>query len=307
MIYNNFCELVGNTPLLRLNKTEALFGLECELYAKLEYFNPAGSVKDRVAVNMLRSAAEKGLIKEGATIIEPTSGNTGIGLAAAATSMGYKAILVMPDTMSIERQKLLKAYGAEIVLTQGSLGMLGSIEKAKELSDEFENSFILSQFDNEDNPSSHFITTGPEIFEDCKGNLDAFVCCIGTGGTITGTGRFLKDADSKIKVIGVEPYDSPLITKGVAAPHKIQGIGANFIPDNLDLSVVDEVVTAKAEDSYSMCKAVAHSEGILIGISSGAALSAAVELARKDEFKGKRIVVLLPDSGERYMSVNLFD
>ncbi len=307
MIYNDFCELVGNTPLFRLNKIESLFGLKCELLAKLEYFNPAGSVKDRVAVNMLRSAAEKGLIKDGATIIEPTSGNTGIGLAAAATSMGYKAILVMPDTMSTERQKLLKAYGAEIVLTQGSLGMLGSIEKAKELSSEIENSFILSQFDNEDNPSSHFITTGPEIFEDCKGDLDAFVCCIGTGGTITGTGRFLKDADPRIKVIGVEPYDSPLITKGVAAPHKIQGIGANFIPENLDLSVVDEVVTAKAEDSYSMCKAVAHSEGILIGISSGAALSAAIELAKRDEFKDKRIVVLLPDSGERYMSVNLFD
>lgn len=307
MIYNNFCELVGDTPLLRLNKIEALFGLECELLAKLEYFNPAGSVKDRVAVNMLRSAAEKELIKDGATIIEPTSGNTGIGLAAAATSMGYKAILVMPDTMSIERQKLLKAYGAEIVLTKGSLGMLGSIEKAKELNSVIENSFILSQFDNEDNPSSHFITTGPEIFEDCKGKLDAFVCCIGTGGTITGTGGFLKDADMKIKVIGVEPYDSPLITKGVAASHKIQGIGANFIPDNLDLSIVDEVVTAKAEDSYSMCKAVAHSEGILIGISSGAALSAAIELAKRDEFKGKRIVVLLPDSGERYMSINLFD
>lgn len=307
MIYNNFCELVGDTPLLRLNKIEALFGLECELLAKLEYFNPAGSVKDRVAVNMLRSAAEKELIKDGATIIEPTSGNTGIGLAAAATSMGYKAILVMPDTMSIERQKLLKAYGAEIVLTKGSLGMLGSIEKAKELNSVIENSFILSQFDNEDNPSSHFITTGPEIFEDCKGKLDAFVCCIGTGGTITGTGGFLKDADMKIKVIGVEPYDSPLITKGVAASHKIQGIGANFIPDNLDLSIVDEVVTAKAEDSYSMCKAVANSEGILIGISSGAALSAAIELAKRDEFKGKRIVVLLPDSGERYMSINLFD
>lgn len=307
MIYNNFCELVGNTPLLRLNKIEELFGLECELLAKLEYFNPAGSVKDRVAVNMLRSAAEKGLIKKGATIIEPTSGNTGIGLAATATSMGYKAILVMPDTMSVERQDLLKAYGAEIVLTQGNFGMLGSIEKAKELNAEIENSFILSQFDNEDNPSSHFVTTGPEIFEDCKGNLDAFVCCIGTGGTITGTGRFLKDADMKIKVIGVEPYDSPLITKGIAAPHKIQGIGANFIPDNLDLTVVDEVVTAKEEESFSMCKAVAHSEGILIGISSGAALSAAVELAKRDGFKGKRIVVLLPDSGERYMSVNLFN
>lgn len=307
MIYNNFCELVGKTPIMRLNRIEELFGLKCELLAKLEYFNPAGSVKDRVAVNMLISARKKGLIKQGATIIEPTSGNTGIGLAAAAVSLGYKAILVMPDTMSVERQKLLKAYGAEIVLTEGKDGMTGSIKKALELKDKTENSFIPSQFDNEDNPLAHTLTTGPEIYEDCEGKIDAFVACIGTGGTISGIGKFLKNANSDIKVIGVEPYDSPLITKGVAAPHKIQGIGANFIPKNLRMDVVDEVVTAKSEDAYEMCKAVANNEGILVGISSGAALSAAINLAKNEAYVGKRIVVLLPDSGERYMSVNLFD
>ncbi len=304
MIYNNFCELVGKTPLMKLN----LFGkgLPSELYAKLECFNPAGSVKDRVAVNMLIRAREKGLISEGATIIEPTSGNTGIGLAAAAVSLGYKAVLVMPDTMSVERQKLLRAYGAEIVLTEGAKGMLGSIEKAKELCEKTPNSFIPSQFDNPDNPEAHMLTTGPEIWDDMNGEADIFVACIGTGGTLSGTGKYLKEKNPAIKVVGVEPYDSPLITKGTAGPHGIQGIGANFIPDNLNMSVVDEVVTVRTADAFRMCRTFAESEGLLVGISSGAALKAACVLAERPENKGKKIVALLPDSGERYMSVNLF-
>ncbi len=305
MIYNNFCELVGKTPLLKLNA----FGkdMPAELYAKLECFNPAGSVKDRVAVNMLQKARAKGLIGEGATIIEPTSGNTGIGLAAAAVSLGYKAVLVMPDTMSVERQMLLKAYGAEIVLTEGAKGMLGSIEKAKELCEAIPNSFIPSQFDNPDNPEAHMLTTGPEIWEDTEGQVDIFVASIGTGGTLSGTGKYLKEKNPDIKVIGVEPFDSPLITKGTAGPHGIQGIGANFIPDNLDMSIVDEVLAVKTEDAFAMSKAFAKSEGLLVGISSGAALKAASEFAMRPENEGKKIVVLLPDSGERYMSVNLFE
>lgn len=304
MIYNNFCQLVGNTPLMKLNAFGK--GLPSELYAKLECFNPAGSVKDRVAVNMLEKARAKGLITEGATIIEPTSGNTGIGLAAAAVSLGYKAVLVMPDTMSVERQKLLKAYGADIVLTEGAKGMLGSIEKAKELCDKTPNSFIPSQFDNPDNPEAHTLTTGPEIWDDMNGEVDIFVASIGTGGTLSGTGRYLKEKNPAIKVIGIEPFDSPLITKGKAGPHGIQGIGANFIPDNLDMSVVDEVVTVRTADAFRVCRKFAETEGLLVGISSGAALKAASEIAQRPENEGKKIVVLLPDSGERYMSVNLF-
>lgn len=305
MVYNNFCELVGNTPLMKLNA----FGkaLPCEIYGKLECFNPAGSVKDRVAVNMLMKAKEKGLIKEGATIIEPTSGNTGIGLAAAAVSLGYKAILTMPDTMSVERQKLLKAYGAEIVLTEGAKGMLGSIEKAKELQKDIPNSFIPSQFDNPDNPGAHMLTTGPEIWQDMDGDIDIFVACVGTGGTLSGTGKYLKEKNPNIKVIGVEPFESPLITKGQSGPHGIQGIGANFIPDNLNMAVVDEIMTVKTKDAYAAAKDFAQKEGLLVGISSGAALKAASEIALKEENKGKKIVALLPDSGERYMSVNLFE
>lgn len=307
MIYSNFAELAGKTPMLRADNLKKHLGLSSELYLKLECFNPAGSVKDRVAVNMLRKAQEKGLISEGATIIEPTSGNTGIGLAAAAVSMGYKAVLVMPDTMSVERQKLLKAYGAEIVLTEGARGMLGSIEKANELKAGIPNSFIPSQFDNPDNPEAHILTTGPEIWADTEGETDIFIACIGTGGTVSGTGKYLKGMNPDIKVIGVEPYDSPLITKGTAGPHGIQGIGANFIPRNLDMSVIDEVVTVKTEDAFRMCKALASSEGLLVGISSGAALQAAYDIAKRPENVGKKIVVLLPDSGERYMSVNLFE
>ena len=307
MIYNNFAELVGKTPLLKADGFKKKENISAEIYAKLECFNPAGSVKDRVAVNMLLKAKDKGLISEGATIIEPTSGNTGIGLAAAAVSLGYKAVLVMPETMSVERQKLLKAYGAEIVLTEGSKGMLGSIEKAKELQATIPNSFIPSQFDNPDNPDSHVLTTGKEIWDDTEGKVDIFIACIGTGGTVSGTGKFLKNKNSDIKVIGVEPYDSPLITKGTAGPHGIQGIGANFIPDNLDMGVIDEVLTVKTEDAFGMCKAFAKSEGLLVGISSGAALMAAKEIADRPGNRDKKIVVLLPDSGERYMSVNLFE
>ena len=307
MIYKNFTDLVGNTPLYEASLFSEKEGLSSHLSVKLECFNPAGSVKDRVAVNMLLKAKEKGLVAEGATVIEPTSGNTGIGLAAAAVSMGFKAILVMPDTMSVERQKLLKAYGAEIVLTKGAEGMLGSIEKAKALKESTPNSFIPSQFDNGDNPEAHYLTTGPEIWADTKGKVDVFVACIGTGGTVSGTARYLKEKNPKVKIIGVEPHDSPLITKGVAGSHGIQGIGANFIPKNLDLSVIDEVVTVKTEDAYTMCRSFAHTEGILVGISSGAALKAATELAKREEYRNKTVVALLPDSGERYMSVNLFE
>ena len=307
MIYKNFADLVGNTPLYEASLFSEKEGLSSHLLTKLECFNPAGSVKDRVAVNMLLKAKEKGLITEGATIIEPTSGNTGIGLAAAAVSMGYKAVLVMPDTMSVERQKLLRAYGAEIVLTEGAKGMIGSIEKAKELNTTIPNSFIPSQFDNPDNPESHVLTTGPEIWKDTDGKVDVFVACIGTGGTISGTARYLKQKNPDIKIIGVEPYDSPLITKGVAGPHGIQGIGANFIPDNLNLSLVDEVITVKTEDAFAMSRHFAHTEGLLVGISSGAALKAATEIANRKEYENKTIVALLPDSGERYMSVNLFE
>ncbi len=306
MIYKKFADLVGNTPLYEASLFSEKEGLSPPLLTKLECFNPAGSVKDRVAVNMLLSAVKKGLITEGATIIEPPSGNTGIGLAAAAVSMGFRAVLVMPDTMSVERQKLLKAYGAEIQLTEGAKGMLGSIEKAKELQQSIPNSFIPSQFDNGDNPESHYLTTGPEIWADTEGKVDAFVACIGTGGTVSGTARYLKEKNPNIKIIGVEPYDSPLITKGVAGPHGIQGIGANFIPDNLSLPLIDEVVTVRTEDAFSMCRLFAHTEGLLVGISSGAALKAAADIASREEYKGKTIVALLPDSGERYMSVNLF-
>lgn len=307
MIYSDFSSLVGNTPLLDATRFCEKEGIGARLLLKLEYFNPAGSVKDRVAVNMLKKATDKGLISKGATIIEPTSGNTGIGLAAACVSMGYKAILVMPDTMSVERQQLLKAYGAEIVLTEGAKGMSGSIEKAKELHEKTPNSFIPAQFENRDNPESHVLTTGPEIWKDTEGKVDIFVACIGTGGTVSGTGAYLKKQNPEIKVIGAEPYDSPLITKGIAGKHGIQGIGANFIPENLDLDVVDEVLTVKTEDAFSMCRSLASSEGLLVGISSGAALCVAKELAQREENKGKNIVVLLPDSGERYMSVGLFE
>ncbi len=304
MIYKGFSSLVGGTPLYEAQSFCEKQNINARLLAKLEYFNPAGSVKDRVAVNMLKKAVQKGLIGDGATVIEPTSGNTGIGLAAACVSMGFRAILVMPDTMSVERQKLLKAYGAEIVLTEGAKGMLGSIEKANELRETTPNSFIPSQFENPDNPEAHMLSTGPEIWADTEGRIDIFVACIGTGGTVSGTARYLKEKNPEIKVIGIEPFESPLITKGVAGPHGIQGIGANFVPENVDMSVIDEVMTVRTETAKEMCRAFAKTEGLLVGISSGAALAAAKEIAKENE--GKTIVAILPDSGERYMSVGLF-
>ena len=306
-VYKNVAELVGRTPLVEVSNYAAENECHARILCKLEGKNPAGSAKDRVAKQMIEAAEKNGTLKKGATIIEPTSGNTGIGLASIGASKGYRVILTMPETMSVERQKLLRAYGAEIVLTEGSKGMLGSIGKAKELQETIPNSFIPSQFDNPDNPESHVLTTGKEIWDDTEGEVDIFIACIGTGGTVSGTGRYLKDKNPDVKVIGVEPYDSPLITKGAAGPHGIQGIGANFIPDNLDMSVIDEVLTVKTEDAFEMSKAFAKSEGLLVGISSGAALMAAKEISARVENNGKKIVVLLPDSGERYMSVNLFE
>lgn len=307
MVYQSLSQLIGKTPLLELKNIEKEYDLEVKLLAKLEYFNPAGSVKDRVALNMLEQAEKDGLLKPGATVIEPTSGNTGIGLAAICAAKGYRAIFTMPETMSVERRKLLASYGAEIVLTDGKEGMLGAIKKAEELNAEIENSFIPSQFVNPNNPSAHTASTGPEIWEDTEGMVDVFVAGIGTGGTISGTGKYLKEKNSAIKVIGFEPYDSPLITQGKAGSHKLQGIGANFVPEIFNASVVDEVFTVKWEDAYAMSKLIARKEGILVGITSGASAWLAVQLAMKEEYKNKTIVALLPDSGERYMSAGLFD
>lgn len=305
MIYKGFSSLVGGTPLYEAVSFAESRKLGIRLLTKIEFFNPAGSVKDRVAVNMLQKALEQGIITKGAVIIEPTSGNTGIGLAAAAVSMGFKAILVMPDTMSVERQQLLRAYGAEIVLTEGAKGMLGSIEKANQLKNSIPNSFIPSQFENPHNPESHMLSTGKEIWEDTEGKVDILVACIGTGGTVSGTGRYLKEKNPAVEVIGVEPEESPLITKGVAGSHGIQGIGANFVPENYDSSVVDKVVTVKTATAKEMCRIFAKTEGLLVGISSGAALAAAEQIARENV--GKTVVAILPDSGERYMSTGLFD
>lgn len=280
--------------------------LDAKIIAKLEFFNPAGSVKDRVAVKMIEEAESRGTLKKGSVIIEPTSGNTGIGLASVAAAKGYKVILTMPETMSVERRMLLSAYGAEIVLTEGGKGMNGAIEKAKELAEEYENSFIPGQFENLANPAAHFETTGPEIWKDSEGKVDIFVAGIGTGGTITGTGRYLKQQNPYIKVVGVEPSDSPVLTEGRSGAHKLQGIGAGFIPATLDVQICDEIITIEAEDAYTAGRMLATKEGILVGISSGAALYAAKILAQRPENKGKNIVVLLPDSGERYLSTEMF-
>lgn len=305
-IYNGILDLVGNTPLVEAANLEKKWNLKAKLLLKLEYFNPAGSVKDRVAKEMLEDAERRGVISAGATIIEPTSGNTGIGLAAMAVAKGYKAILTMPDTMSVERRNILKAYGAEIVLTPGAEGMKGAIAKAEELAKEIPNSFIPGQFDNPANPQAHYGTTGPEIWRDTDGQVDIFVAGIGTGGTVTGTGSYLKEKNPDIRIIGMEPASSPVLSKGTAGPHMIQGIGAGFVPSILDTGVYDEIVTVENDDAFACGKELAKTEGFLVGISSGAALCAAMEEAKKPENEGKTIVVLLPDSGDRYYSTALF-
>ena len=305
-IYKKILDLIGSTPLMELSNTENDNKLEATLLAKLEYFNPAGSAKDRVAKAMIEDAESKGLLKSGSVIIEPTSGNTGIGLAAVGGSKGYKVILTMPDTMSAERRNLLKAYGAELVLTEGAKGMKGAIEKAEELSKEIPNSFIPGQFVNMANPKVHFETTGPEIWNDTEGKVDIFVAGVGTGGTISGVGKFLKSKNPDIKIVAVEPSDSPLLSQGIAGPHKLQGIGANFVPDTLDTEIYDEIITVKSEDAFETGRALAKKEGILVGITSAAAVYASIELAKKKENKGKVIVALLPDTGERYLSTEMF-
>lgn len=304
--YNNITELVGKTPLLRLTNYIRENSLEADIYGKLEYFNPAGSVKDRIAKAMIEDAEAKGLLHPDSVIIEPTSGNTGIGLAAVAASKGYHVILTMPETMSVERRNLLKAYGAQLVLTEGSKGMKGAIAKADELAKETPHSFIPSQFTNPANPAAHFATTGPEIWEDTDGKVDIFVAGVGTGGTISGVGEFLKSKNPDIKVIAVEPATSPVLSKGVSGPHKIQGIGAGFVPETLDTKIYDEIIPVENEDAFRTGAAIARSEGVLVGISSGAAVWAATELAKRPENKGKLIVVLLPDTGDRYLSTPMF-
>ena len=305
-VYNSVTELIGGTPLLKANNFIKANDIKANIYVKLEYFNPAGSVKDRIAKAMIEQAEKDGKLKPGATIIEPTSGNTGIGLASVAAARGYKAILTMPETMSVERRNLLKAYGAKIVLTDGSKVMKGAIAKAEELAKETPNSFIPEQFANPANPAAHEATTGPEIYNDLDGKVDAFIAGVGTGGTLSGVGRYLKKQDKDIRVVAVEPATSPVLSKGQAGPHKIQGIGAGFVPETLDTKVYDEVIAVPNEDAFKYGRQFSHVEGVLIGISSGAALAAAIELAKRPEFEGKNIVALLPDTGDRYLSTELF-
>ena len=306
-IYTSADQLIGGTPLLELTNIEKELGLKAKILAKLEYLNPAGSVKDRIAKGMLDEAEKSGKLKPGYTIIEPTSGNTGIGLASVAAARGYRIIIVMPETMSVERRQLMKAYGAELVLTEGAKGMKGAIAKADELAAEIENSFIPGQFVNPANPEYHKATTGPEIWQDTDGQVDYFIAGVGTGGTITGTGEYLKSQNPDVKVIAVEPKDSPVLSEGKSGPHKIQGIGAGFVPDTLDTNVYDEVITISNEDSFEGGRLVAKKAGVLVGISSGAALEAAIQVAKRPEAEGKTIVVLLPDSGDRYLSTPLFE
>ena len=305
-VYEKITDLIGNTPLLELSNFEKENGLQATVVAKLEYFNPAGSVKDRIGRAMIDDAEKKGLLKPGATIIEPTSGNTGIGLAAVAAARGYKIILTMPETMSVERRNLLKAYGAQLVLTEGAKGMTGAIAKAKELAEEIPGSFIPGQFVNPANPAVHRATTGPEIWRDTDGKVDIFVAGVGTGGTLTGVGEYLKSQNPNVKVVAVEPASSPVLSKGVAGPHKIQGIGAGFVPDTLNTGIYDEIIPVENEDAFAAGLALAHREGLLVGISSGAAVWAAAQLAKRPENKGKLIVALLPDTGERYLSTPMF-
>lgn len=305
-IYKSTEDLIGNTPLIQVSNIKKELGLQAEILVKLEYLNPAGSVKDRAAREMIRDAEERGILKEGSVIIEPTSGNTGIGLAALAAVKGYRVVLTMPETMSVERQNILKAYGAEIILTEGARGMQGAIDRAEELAKEIPGSFIAGQFVNQANAEAHRKTTGPEIWRDTDGKVDIFVAGVGTGGTITGTGEYLKSQNPKIQIVAVEPSDSPVLSQGRAGAHKIQGIGAGFVPEVLNTEVYDEVVTVEAEDAFAAARLLARKEGFLVGISSGAAFHAAAELARRPENKGKTIVVLLPDSGDRYYSTPLF-
>lgn len=305
-VYTSADQLIGKTPLLELTHIEKKLGLNARILAKLEYFNPAGSVKDRIAKAMIDDAEEKGLLKTGSVIIEPTSGNTGIGLASVAAARGYRLVIVMPETMSVERRQIMKAYGAELVLTDGSKGMKGAIEKADELAKEIPNSFIPGQFVNPANPKAHFEHTGPEIFEDTDGEVDIFVAGVGTGGTVTGVGQYLKSRKPEVRVVAVEPASSAVLSTGVAGPHKIQGIGAGFVPKVLDTKVYDEIITVSNEDAFATGKLIGKSEGVLVGISSGAAVHAAVELAGRQENAGKTIVVLLPDTGDRYLSTPLF-
>ncbi len=306
MIYDNLTQLIGNTPMMRLDALGAATGAGANIIAKLEYFNPAGSVKDRVAYNMIVEMEKSGALKPGATIIEPTSGNTGIGLAAVGTARGYKVILTIPETMSVERRQLVAAYGAEVVLTDGAKGMTGAIEKANELKKSIYGAVIAGQFENPANPQAHYKTTGPEIWRDTDGKIDAFVAGIGTGGTISGAGRYLKEQNPKIKIIGVEPASSPVLTQGHGGAHKIQGIGAGFVPKTLNRDIVDEVLTCTNEAAFEFGSKIAKTQGILVGISSGCAAWAAVELSKRAEFKGKNIVVLLPDTGDRYLSTGMF-
>ena len=304
--FDKITDLIGGTPILKLNNYIALNELPANIYAKLEYFNPAGSVKDRIAKAMIDDAEAKGALKPGAVIIEPTSGNTGIGLAAVAASKGYRIILTMPETMSVERRNLLKAYGAELVLTDGAKGMKGAIAKAEELAQQIEGGFIPSQFTNSANPTAHFNTTGPEIWEDTDGKVDIFVAGVGTGGTVSGVGKYLKSKNPNVKVVAVEPAGSPVLSKGVAGPHKIQGIGAGFVPETLDTKIYDEIIAVENEDAFATGRTLARKEGLLVGISSGAAVYAATQLAKRPENKGKNIVVLLPDTGDRYLSTPRF-
>ena len=305
-IYKSVDELIGKTPLLELNNIEKELGLKARVLAKLEYFNPAGSVKDRIAKAMIDDAEASGKLKQGSVIIEPTSGNTGIGLAAVAASRGYRIIIVMPETMSVERRQLMKAYGAELVLTEGSKGMSGAIQKADELAAEIPNSFVVGQFVNPANPKAHIESTGPEIFEDTDGEVDIFVAGVGTGGTVTGVGEYLKSKKPDVKIVAVEPKDSAVLSTGVAGPHKIQGIGAGFVPKVLNTNIYDEIIPVKNDDAFAVGRLIGKKEGVLVGISSGAAAYAAIEIAKRPENEGKTIVVLLPDTGDRYLSTPLF-
>lgn len=305
--FNSIEEMVGHTPLLQINNIKNELGFGANIFAKLEYLNPAGSAKDRVAVQMIKDAEEKGILKTGSIIIEPTSGNTGIGLAAVGTSKGYRSIIVMPDSMSVERIKTIEAFGAEVVLTPGAEGMSGAIKKAEELANEFEGSFIAGQFTNPSNPKAHYLTTGPEIYDDLDGQVDVFIAGVGTGGTLSGTAKYLKEKKPDVRIIAVEPSKSPLLSKGYAGSHGLMGIGANFVPETLDVDIIDEIITVDEEDAYTFGRLLGNKEGILVGITSGAAMYAAVQVAKRPEYAGKNIVTLLPDTGDRYLSTPMFE